>query len=112
MKTDIWHLPNERPENNTMIIYPVGDVVMGGHIYDYTDWDLIKRNIKHWWMYQNDFLKTKEQSSKIERLEKALVLSKIFIEQIIENGSYDEVDRIQVAKHIVKQITQALDKKE
>ena len=59
MKTDsIWHLPDERPENDTMIIYPVGDVVMGGHIYDYTDWDLIKRNIKHWWMYQNDFLKT------------------------------------------------------
>lgn len=76
MKTDIWHLPDERPENNTMIIYPVGDVVMGGHIYDYTDWDLIKRNIKHWWMYQNDFLKTKEQSSKIERLEKALKIIK------------------------------------
>jgi hypothetical protein len=72
MKTDIWHLPDERPENNTMIIYPVGDVVMGGHIYDYTDWDLMKRNIKHWWMYQNDFLKTKEQSSKIERLEKEI----------------------------------------
>ena len=77
----IWHTKDERPDNDTIIIYPVGDVVLGGNIYEWTDWDLIKTNIQYGWIYQQDMKKLAQSAeseslkSENERLKKALEIA-------------------------------------
>lgn len=124
MKTDIWKDNKTLPENDDDLIFITDDSCIHIGYYRTFDGSFLDANSNELfhsieiekWIFVKDSVNIiyqyQEQSSKIERLTKALDIAKKFIKTVEDGEQLDNFGICEEATETLDKITQALDKKD